>query len=248
MNFLNTLNRVVIVIVCLLLIAGLTALFLLPQIVLEGLGRWMLDWGNYFYGLDPWVRLGIGVILAIVVDLVLLLVIFFEVRRSRNRFIRVQQVAGGMANISIESVVELLQHRLDPLPGVIEVTPRIQAKGNRVSARVEAGVNRGTNVPQTANQLIKTIQSVLTDELGLQIAGQPEVQVTVVRRKGEGAPAIPAGEAAPPPPTATFRPPSAGPTPAGPPPLPEAASTEVADMEIVAPEPAGDEDEASGTS
>lgn len=227
MKVLNTLNRVVIVVVCLVLIAALTALFLLPQIVLENLGRWMLDWGNYFYGLDPWVRLGIGVVLAVVVDLLLLLVIYFEVRRGRNRFIRVQQVAGGMANISIESVVELLQHRLDPLPGVIEVAPHIQAKGNRVAARVEAGVTRGTNVPQTANQLIKTIQTVLTDELGLQIAGQPEVRVTVVRKKGEGV------EVAPPPPTATFRP-----EPAGPPPLTGEETEE--EMDVPGDEPEDD--------
>jgi hypothetical protein len=233
MKLLDTLNRVVIVVVCLILIAALTALFLLPQIVLEGLGRWMLDWGNYFYGMDPWVRLGIGVVLAIVVDLALLLVIFFEVRRGRSRFIRVQQVAGGMANISIDSVVELLEHRLDPLPGVIEVTPRIRAKGNRVSARVEAGVNRGTNVPQTANLLIKTIQSVLTDELGLQIAGEPEVQVTVVRQRGEGA------DAAPPPPTTTFKP--------TPPPLeaPEAEAPAAEAPESDEPEPDGDDEAAS---
>lgn len=200
MKFINTLNRIVIVVVALILIVGLTALFLLPQLVLTGLGQWMLDWGNYFYGVDPWVRVGVGVILAIVFDLLLMLVVFFEVRRGRKRFIRVQQVAGGMANISTDSVVELLEHRLDPIPGVIEVTPHIQAKGNRVTARVDAGVSRGTNVPQTANQLIKTIQAALTDELGLQIAGQPEVKVTVVQQRGEGA------GSTPPPPTTTFKP------------------------------------------
>ena len=224
MNFLNTLNRIVIVIGCLVLIVALTALFLLPQLVLTGLGSWMLDWGNYFHSLNPWTRLGIGVGLSIVIDLLLLLVIFVEVRRGRIRYIRVQQVAGGMATISIASVVELLEHRLDPLPGIIEVTSQIQAKGHRVSARVTAGVARGTNVPQTANLLIKTIQAVLTDELGLQIAGQPEVRVTVVGQAGEGR------DMAPPPPATTFKPPA----------LPE--DTEDAGQDEMD-EPATDEDE-----
>jgi hypothetical protein len=61
-------------------------------------------------------------------------------------------------------------------------------------------VARGTNVPQVANQIIKATQEVLTDELGLQIAGQPEVRVTVVHDKGVEV------ETAPPPPPTTYRP------------------------------------------
>lgn len=208
MKFTNTLNRILVIIACLLLIAGFTALFLLPHVVLINLGQWLLDWGNYFNAMDPWTRMGIGIVLTVVVNLVLLLVIFLEVRRHRSRFIRVQQVAGGMANISTDSVVELLQHRLDPLPGVIEVIPHILAKGNRVAARVDATVARGTNVPHIANQLIETIQSVLTDELGLQIAGQPEVQVAMVAQQ-EGS-----DHSAPPPPTTVVKSaPSQGPDP-----------------------------------
>jgi len=191
MKFVNTLNRVVFVIVCLVLIAALTALFLLPQIVLRAVGQWMLNWGSYIQSIDPWVRLGVGVALAVVIDITLAIIIILEVRRPRSRFLRVQQVAGGMANISTESVVALLQHRLEPLPGVIRVTSKIRAKGNRVTAWVDAGVARGTNVPQVANKLITVIQLVLTEELGLQISGQPEVQVTVVQPTGSA----PAGSA-----------------------------------------------------
>jgi hypothetical protein len=210
MKLVNTLNRAVIVIMCLVLIAALTALFVLPQIVLTAVGQWMLNWDRYIQPMDPWGRLGVGVALAVVIDIALAIVIILEIRRPRSRFLRVQQVAGGMANISTDSVVELLQHRLEPLPGVIRVTPKIRAKGNRVTAWVDAGVARGTNVPQVANKLIKVIQLVLTEELGLQIAGQPEVQVTVVEQKGsapsgsattDSAPAI-----APPPPRSTFQP------------------------------------------
>jgi len=185
MKFMNGLNRVIIVIGCLILMATLTALFIFPHVILEGVGRWMMDWGNYLGRQDPWVRLGVGVALAAVVNLLLLAVIVLEVRRRRGRYLRVQQVAGGMATISVESVTELLQHRLDPLPGVINVAPEIHAKGNKVDARVEVGVSRGTNIPETASLLIKTVQSVLTDELGMQIAGQPEVQVTVVARDSD---------------------------------------------------------------
>jgi uncharacterized alkaline shock family protein YloU len=197
MKFLNTINRIVIVILCLALMGMLTALFLMPHITLTSVGQWMVDWGNYLQLQDPWPLTAIGVGLAVVVNVLLLIVIYLEVRSGNRRFIRVQQVAGGLANISTESVTQLLEYRLDPIPGVIRVSPKIRAKGNRVDARVEVGVTRGTNVPQLANRLIKEIQLALTDELGLRIAGQPEVRVTVVSPKGTEAP--------PPPPTA-FKP------------------------------------------
>ncbi len=219
MGFLNTLNRIVIVVTCLVLMVAFTALFLLPHVALPSVGRWMADWGDYFARQDPWTRLGIGIALAAVVDLVLLAVIFTEVRRSRSRYIRVQQVAGGMATISIESVTEMLQHRLDPLPGVIRITPTIRAKGNKVDAHVDVGVSPGTNVPQAASRLISEVQSVLTDELGMQIAGVPSVRVNVLELQARKAST----------PTAAATP---APTPAlTPPPLPPALDAREEDLE-----------------
>lgn len=179
MKFLNTLNRIVIVIVCLVLILVLTSIFILPQLILTSVGDWMAEWGAYLGRQTPWLRAIIGALLALIVDFILAVAIFLEVRPTRKRYINVQQVAGGMANVSIESVNQLLNHKLDPLPGVIKVNPRIRAKGDKVEAIVDAEVARDANVPTMANQMIKVIQAALTEELGLQIAGQPQVRVNV---------------------------------------------------------------------
>jgi hypothetical protein len=177
-----------VVILSLVLIVSLTAFFIIPQIILRDLGEWFMGWGRYFGTITPWVRIVVGVLLAAVIDLLLILLIYLEVRPTRKRFIRVQQVSGGMANISTESVTQLLQHKLDPEPGVIQVSPRIRAKGNRVAATVDVGVTPDAKVPETASRLIRITQSVLTDELGLRIAGQPEVRVTVVGEAEEAEP------------------------------------------------------------
>ncbi len=162
-----------------------------------------------------------GIVLTIVVDALLLMAIFLEVRRGGQRYIRVQQVAGGMATIGVDSVTQLLHYKLDPLPGVIKVIPDIRAKGNRVDARVEVGVSRGTNVPETANRVIREIQSALTDDLGMQIAGQPQVRVTVLAQEGRRVAPTPM-----PTPTST---PTPTPTP---PPMP-APSTAPSDSSVV---------------
>ena len=60
-------------------------------------------------------------------------------------------------------------------------------------------MSRGTNVPQTAGLLISEIQSVLTNELGMQIAGQPSVRVSVLVPRGQETSApVPVPVASPP--------------------------------------------------
>jgi hypothetical protein len=190
MNFLNTVNRVFIVILCLVLMVTLTALFLVPHEVLISLGEWMAQWGRYFLSRSPWLRLGIGVALALIVDLLLAFVIFLEVKRKRKRYIRVQQAEGGMVNISIDSVVEQLKYVLDPMEGVVEVKPHIKAKGNKVQAMVDVTVTKGRNIPTMAERLVREVKNALTQDLGLEVAGDPEVRLRV-HPKAEGAPAAP---------------------------------------------------------
>ncbi len=190
MNFLNTVNRVFIVILCLVLMIALTTLFLIPHEVLIRLGEWMARWGHYFLSRSPWARLGIGVALALVVDVALAFVIFLEVKRKRKRYIQVQQAQGGMVNISIDSVVEELKYKLDPMEGVINVKPNIKAKGNQVQAVVDVTVTKGRNIPTIAQHLVQEVETALTQDLGLEVAGDPEVRIRV-HPKAEGAPAAP---------------------------------------------------------
>ncbi len=207
MKFLDTLNRIVIVIACLVLLVVLILVFLMPHVVLTSVGQWMVGWGTYLQIQDDWVRLGGGLALAVVTGLLVALVIYLEVRRGGRGFIRVQQVAGGTATISTESVTDMLQSELAALPGVVTVTPHVRAKGNRVAVHVEVGVAQGTNVPQTANYLIKETQATLTDELGLQIAGHPEVRVTVVEPETPEAESVPLPSGLPGPEIAESEPP-----------------------------------------
>jgi uncharacterized alkaline shock family protein YloU len=190
MSFLNTVNRVFIVILCLVLMVALTTLFLIPHEVLIRLGEWMAQWGHYFLSRSPWARLGIGVLLALIVDVGLAVVIYLEVKRKRKRYIRVQQAAGGMVNISIDSVVEQLKYKLDPVTGVVEVKPNIKAKGDKVQAVVDVTVTKGHNIPTMAQQLVQEVKTALAQDLGLEVAGDPEVRIRV-HPKVEGAPSSP---------------------------------------------------------
>ncbi len=176
----NTFNRIIIVVVLLILMVTLTAVFILPHVLLINIGEWLVHIGTFFRDqvIGAW-RLGGGILLALLTDLLILLLIFLEVRPARKRFIRVQQVTGGMATISAESIVQQLAYTLDPVLGVIKVTPKVNAKGDKVRAIVDVEVEAGVDIPGLAGQLMEMVKTTLTGKLGLQVYGQPEIRLKV---------------------------------------------------------------------
>lgn len=194
----NTFNRVVIVILLLALIPLASVVLVVPQSALHTAGMWLLSLGYNLESMgQPWVRLVVGVLLAIVIDLLALFLIYLEVRPRRKRYIRVQQVSGGMATLSVESIVQQLQYRLDPLPGVRKTKPSVHAKGDRVEAVVDISITPERNVPGVAEELVKTVREALTVDLGLQVAKDPEIRLHVSGVREERPPAptpVPAPE------------------------------------------------------
>jgi hypothetical protein len=175
----NTINRVIIVVALLALMALLTAVCVLPHVILTNVGQWLVDLGHYFNSVQPAWRLVLGLLLALLLNIIILFLIFLEVRPAHRRFIRVQQVTGGMATISTDSITQQLAYQLDPIPGVLKVAPKVTAKGDKVRAIVDVEVAAGSDVPNLATELMEAVTTVLADNLGLQVYGQPEVRIKV---------------------------------------------------------------------
>ncbi|MFN2285649.1 MAG: alkaline shock response membrane anchor protein AmaP [Anaerolineae bacterium] len=175
----NTINRVIIVVALLALMALLTAVCVLPHVILTNVGQWLVDLGHYFNSVQPAWRLVLGLLLALFLNIIILFLIFLEVRPAHRRFIRVQQVTGGMATISTDSITQQLAYQLDPIPGVLKVAPKVTAKGDKVRAIVDVEVAAGSDVPNLATELMEAVTTVLADNLGLQVYGQPEVRIKV---------------------------------------------------------------------
>ncbi|MEJ5310706.1 MAG: alkaline shock response membrane anchor protein AmaP [Anaerolineae bacterium] len=222
----STINRIIIVVALLALMALGTAVCILPHIILSNVGQWLVELGRYFNSVQPVVRLILGLLLALFMNVVILFLIFLEVRPGHRRFIRVQQVTGGMATISTDSITQQVTYKLDPIPGVLKVSPKINAKGDKVRAVVDVEVAAGSDVPDLATELMTAVKTVLADSLGLQVYGQPEVRLKVapsptpVVKKPQPVKEKPAPETPPPLPAA---PPAEVPPSqewAGPPPLP----------------------------
>ncbi len=175
----STINRVVIVVALLCLMALFTAICILPHVIFTTVGEWMVELGRYFNSVQPMWRLVLGVLLSLILDVIILFLIFLEVRPGHRRFIRVQQVTGGMATISTDSITQQVGYKLDPIPGVLKVSPKVNAKGDKVRAVVDVEVAAGSDVPDLATQLMEAVNAVLTGSLGLQVYGQPEIRIKV---------------------------------------------------------------------
>jgi len=215
----NTFNRIVVVLVLIALILLVSVLGVIPHVILSDVGHWAVTLGEQLWAAQVAVRLGIGVLLALLFDALAIALIYFEVRPQRQRFIRVENLAGGMATVSVESVVRQLEYRLAPIPNVIAVRPKIQAGRGKVQAVVNVDVGTGVNVPQMASRLVEEVKEVLNTEMGLQLAGEPEVRITVLpqpegRRAPQPQPAAPVAPVTPPTiPAATPQPPLVTPVP-----------------------------------
>ncbi len=208
----NTFNRVVIVILLLLLIPLVSFVLIIPHIALVNVGTWLTDLGYTLGQVQPVLRILGGIVLALLFILIALAVIFFEVRPQRKKFIRVQQVNGGLATVSVESVAQQLQYHLDPLPGVLQVKSKIKPHKEEVAVAVDVKVGTGVNVPELAAQCVAVVRDVLTREMGLQVSGEPQVRIELASAAGKGAPK-------------TGGPHAAGPAPVTPSPEPVPAPT-----------------------
>ncbi len=176
----NIFNRVVVVILLLVLMIGVTVVLVRPQAVLVDVGDRLMTFGYSLDGFQrPWILLVGGILIALIFDALMLFLLIREIRPKRKRYIQVQEVSGGMATISTESVVQQLEYAIDPISGIIKVKPTVAAKRNKVQVNVEVTIGAKHSVPNMASDLVDVVRQVIVSDLGLQIAGSPKVQIKV---------------------------------------------------------------------
>jgi hypothetical protein len=176
----NLFNRIVVILLLVVSIPVLTVVLVVPQNVLVNLGDQMMSFGYSVNNIQPsWLRLAGGILIALIWDALAVFLIFREIKSKRKRYISVKEVSGGMAKINPDSIRQQLEYAIDPLPGIIKVKPKVTAKRDKVRAEAEVTVNATSDVPELATKLVNVIRRVLTTELGLQVAGDPQVRITV---------------------------------------------------------------------
>jgi hypothetical protein len=172
----NVFNRVVMVLLILALLVIITAFLLFPDYFILQL-TWIADQLDRVRGdlTLNWRLILIGI--AVAADLILLFLLVLELRRSKPKAVRVQQVEGGQAEVTVDSIQNRLAFYIDSLEEVVSARPKVEIKGDRVRVAVDVRTAATVAVPAKAREVVEVIQMVITETMGLKLLGEPKVNI-----------------------------------------------------------------------
>lgn len=184
----NTLNRVVLVISLLLAMVLCSLTLVVPLRSLQIISQQAQALADLLARIRAVVRLPVGILLALVVNLAGILLIVLEVRRPAAGAIKVEQASGGEVTLSVASIADQLKAELNQLPEIVQVKPKVSAKRRGVFVEVDARISAQSGVPNKAERIVETIRQVVETKMGLKLARPPKVNIEAVRSSaGAGA-------------------------------------------------------------
>jgi uncharacterized alkaline shock family protein YloU len=110
-----------------------------------------------------------GFVFTVVVWAICVALLWLEVRRRRSTTIVVQQVRGGVAELTENSIISRLEYNLEQVPEIIRVKPRVRTgrKGVRVELAVETSPE--VEVPSKSEQIQQVTRDIIENQMGLQL-------------------------------------------------------------------------------
>jgi uncharacterized alkaline shock family protein YloU len=185
----NGLNRVLVVALLLLAIPLCTILLIFPQQATDTVIGWLSSLLTTLEGIQWYVRGPLGIVAALVVDAGLILWLYFELRRPKNKPIRIKKATGGTVTLGVSSIGERLTYDLDQLPGVLRVRSHVSTRRDGVLVELDLDIATGINVPEEASRVVEVVQRVVEEDLGLKLARPPKVNLhTIAKPKGKKTP------------------------------------------------------------
>jgi len=173
-------NRVLIVLTLLVAIVLCTLVLVLPLPVLDAVAQQSADLVRALERLQWYVRLPMGVLVALVLDGILLFLIILELRRPSRRPVRVEKAAGGEVLISVGSIADRIRYEVDQLPSILRTRPRVSGKRKGVVIALDVEAATGINVPVQAGQIVELVRRVVEGDMGLKLIGPPKVNLRVM--------------------------------------------------------------------
>lgn len=151
--------------------------------------------------------------IAVGVDLLLLLILYLELRRPSATHARVKRVDGGVAEIAFDAIKQRLLYQVGQVPGVIKVASHVTAPRGKVKVRVDVETTPHVVVPEKAAEIVAAIRQAIEHDMGLWLWGRPEVRIRHAAYRDVGPTPPPTRDAAPapPPPHEAAQPPSSSP-------------------------------------
>ncbi len=175
----NIFNRIV----TLLLLGALLALVILlavfPTQSLQVTQNGLKEAGSFLERLQantPWLFTLIRGLTAVLAAVLLVLLLWGELRRRRPKAVRIQTESGSQATVTTESVARRLTWHIDQLADVISVTPQVTAAGRAVNVVLQLETRPEIDVPMKTDEVVAVAREVISDRMGLQV-GKIDVRI-----------------------------------------------------------------------
>ena len=174
----NAFNRILVILLDLVLIAGAVAVLLVTYGVLTpaqlvpgalagtGVGPWL----NSFASMPPNATL-VTTVVAVVVILIGLVLLIAELRPKRQlRTLTIRQDGLGSVTVRLASVRDLIAHTAAQIPAVLQVQPEIATTSRGLQIRCRAALSPEASIPQVSSQLQTSIRQAVEQHLGMKVA------------------------------------------------------------------------------
>lgn len=175
----NTFNKLIVIILLIVLLALCLLLALFPIQTLQAaeaaLGR-AAAWLQTLQVQAPWLY-GLGRVALAVVGLVVVLPLLWQqLRRRRPRSVHVVTESGTAASVNTDAVARRLAWHIDQLADVVSVEPHVSGGGKAVNVRLEVQTRPEIDVPMKTDEIVSVAKEVITERMGLQL-GKIQVHI-----------------------------------------------------------------------
>ncbi len=190
----STFNRIVVTLLLLALVPIVTIVLIAPLDAIDLLRDGLDEIESQLDPSPSTAQIAIMAGLALLIDLVLIILIYLELRSPKETTVRVQRAEGGEAQIAIDSVVNRVRFQVDRLPGVLEVEPTIVPRRGGVEVILDVEMADDGKLSANIEEISVIARRVVEEEMGLELKGKPKLNLRTVDYPGQvldAAPRIP---------------------------------------------------------
>jgi hypothetical protein len=174
----NVFNRLFTVVGLLTLLIGGVVTLVAPAFML-GLIQNAADSAHnlFFVGMSEWARLVMRVIIATIFGLIVVSLLWLELRRPAQKSIQVNKAGGTMIRISTDAVESKLRDAVDNLPGVIGSKVLAQTRGKAIAVQLDVLATKDTDLVAKAEEISGVTHTLIQDQLGLKLHSRPQIVI-----------------------------------------------------------------------
>jgi uncharacterized alkaline shock family protein YloU len=129
--------------------------------------------------------------MSLLVAVFALLLLYAELTPGGKIRMRLKSIQGADVMMSADAITTQLQYALDPLPGVLNVHPKVaKGKGDAVDVSVELATTSDVSIKQKTDEVMDVTRSVLEGGLGLRV-GKVQIKIDQMKPPKKGVPTLP---------------------------------------------------------